>query len=127
MTFPAMPATPIDYSAPAPKRTRAWDVVLGWTLFTLAVLLGGFTAYLTFFFVMMADSCGSRTCKDGYIESGMLLSWGATIFALAAAAAMMVVSTVKGWLMFYWPLLAAGIIIAGFVGGAVLAEHAVQA
>ncbi|MFE3195176.1 hypothetical protein ACFXHA_39660 [Nocardia sp. NPDC059240] len=108
---------------PAPQRSlRTWDVVLGWVLYAFAVPLGMFTAYITVFFAFAADSCSSGVdCAYAYVDWGIWLSWGGTAFALISALVMLLISTFKGWLMWYWPVLSMAMIIASFVGGAFLA------
>ncbi|GAB2510477.1 hypothetical protein GCM10027167_10650 [Nocardia heshunensis] len=98
--------------------------MLGWVLYAFAVPLGMFAAYITVFFAFATDSCGSgRDCAYAYVDWGIWLSWGGTAFALGVGLVMLLVSTVKGWLMWYWPVLSMAMIIASLICGGYLAAQ----
>lgn len=125
MTFPAAPVPYSPYQVPARRTARTWDVILGWTLFGFACLIGLCAAYATIFFAFAADSCNDQTCNSDYIGLAFVVSWGGTAVALVGALVMLIVSTVKGWLMWYWPVIATAIVVGGFFAGFALAMNAI--
>ncbi|MFF3221593.1 hypothetical protein ACFYV7_02255 [Nocardia suismassiliense] len=117
-TTPYGPAQP--HTRP---QTRAWDLALALTLYAGAAALGLVAAYFTVFFAFVTDSCGPNNCRDGYLGAAFLVSWGGTALALLGALIMIIVAAVKRWYMWYWPVLAALMIVASFLGGVALASQ----
>lgn len=104
-------------------RTRTWDLVLALVLYACAAALGLVAAYFTVFFAFATDPCSPNKCREGYLVAAFAVSWGGTALALLGSLVMIIVAAVKRWYMWYWPVLAMVLIVATFVGGAVLASE----
>ncbi|KAA8890388.1 hypothetical protein F3087_03575 [Nocardia colli] len=102
---------------------RTWDLVLTIVLYSCAALLGMLAAYATIFFAFAADACGPKNCNDSYLGAAFIVSWGGTAVALVGSLVMIVIAGLKRWYMWYWPVLAALLIVASFAGGVALASQ----
>ncbi|MFI6042159.1 hypothetical protein ACIA8C_11025 [Nocardia sp. NPDC051321] len=108
--------------SPQPQQ-RTWDLVLAIVLYSGAALLGLVAAYATCFFAFAADSCGANNCNDSYLGAAFIVSWGGTALALVGALIMIIVAAMKRWYMWYWPVLAAIMIVGSFAAGVALASQ----
>ncbi|MFI6171081.1 hypothetical protein ACIBCN_30180 [Nocardia sp. NPDC051052] len=109
-----------EWQQPQP---RTWDLVLAIVLYSCAALLGLVAAYATLFFAFAADSCGANNCNDGYLGAAFIVSWGGTALALVGSLIMIIVAGMKRWYMWYWPVLAAIMIVGSFAAGVALASQ----
>jgi hypothetical protein len=110
-------------------RLVPWDLVS--TVVLLAALLVAATAtdWGSRLFGFLKDVCTGDDCQpvpygvDVYIYP---LVWGGIGAAIAAAVVGPVVSLLKGWYLFFWPLLAIGLIVLSSVVGSVLTTYCSQ-
>ncbi|MFB8276158.1 hypothetical protein [Nocardia colli] len=113
-----------QWPQPTPRPPqRTWDLVLTIVLYSCAALLGVLAAYATIFFAFAADACGPKNCNDSYLGAAFIVSWGGTAVALVGSLVMIVIAGLKRWYMWYWPVLAAILIVASFAGGVALASQ----
>ncbi|MFI7001206.1 hypothetical protein [Nocardia sp. NPDC050175] len=113
-----------QWQQPTPQpQQRTWDLVLTIVLYSCAALLGLLAAYATLFFAFATDACGTNNCNDSYLGAAFIVSWGGTALALVGSLVMIIVAGLKRWYMWYWPVLAALLIVASFASGVALASH----
>ncbi|WP_433660545.1 hypothetical protein ACQPW1_47800 [Nocardia sp. CA-128927] len=113
-----------QWQQPTPQpQQRTWDLVLTIVLYSCAALLGLLAAYATVFFAFAADACGANNCNDSYLGAAFIVSWGGTALALVGSLIMIIVAGLERWYMWYWPVLAAVLIVASFFGGVALASQ----
>lgn len=118
------PTAQPQWQQPTPQPPqRTWDLVLTIVLYSCAAVLGMLAAYATIFFAFAADSCGPNNCNDSYLGAAFIVSWGGTALALVGSLVMIVVAGLKRWYMWYWPVLAALLIVGSFAGGVALASQ----
>ncbi|MEV6556735.1 hypothetical protein AB0M22_13525 [Nocardia sp. NPDC051756] len=126
---PEWPQPPSPQSQPPVRRhpqqppQRTWDLVLTIVLYSGAAVLGMLAAYATVFFAFAADACGTNNCNDSYLGAAFIVSWGGTAIALVGSLIMIIVAGLKRWYMWYWPVLAALLIVGSFAGGVALASQ----
>jgi len=110
-------------------RIRVWDVVCTCALLTMLVLLATVTTWPSRLFGFARDACPDGSCGlvpfgvDQYIFPVM---WGGIGAAVAAAALGPIVSLLRGWYMFFWPIMAALILMLSSLAGYALttfSEH----
>jgi hypothetical protein len=119
-----------DSSAPSPPpvlrlRLVPWDVTCAVAALVTVVILAITTDWHSRLFgflneVCMGDDCGPAPYGiDFYIYP---IAWGGMGAAIAAAVLGPVVSLLKGWYLFFWPLLAVGIVILSSLAGSALTD-----
>jgi hypothetical protein len=110
-------------------RIRVWDVVSTCGLLTMLVLLATVTTWPARLFGFATDACPDGSCGlvpfgvDQYIFPVM---WGGIGAAVAAAAIGPIVSLLRGWYMFFWPIMAAGILMLSSLAGYALTTFSQQ-
>ena len=101
-------------------RINAWDVVCTCGLLTTLFVLTTMTSWPKRLFGFAKDACPDGSCGlvpfgvDQYIFPVM---WGGIGAAIAAAVIGPFVSLVKGWYMYFWPIIAAFILMLSSVAG----------
>jgi hypothetical protein len=101
-------------------RLDAWDVVCTCALITVLVVVTTTTSWPARLFGFAADACTDGTCglvpfgADQYIYPVM---WGGIGAAVTAAALGPIVSLVRGWHMYFWPIISAGILMLSSLAG----------
>ena len=101
-------------------RIAVWDVVCTCALLTLLVVVATTTSLPSRLFGFAADACPDGSCGpvpfglDQYIYPVM---WGGIGAAIAAAAIGPFVSLLRGWYMFFWPIMAAAILMVSSLAG----------
>jgi len=101
-------------------RIDVWDVVCTCALITVLVVVSTTTTWPSRLFGFAADACTDGSCglvpfgADQYIFPVM---WGGIGAAVTAAALGPIVSLVRGWHMYFWPIISAGILMISSVAG----------
>jgi len=101
-------------------RIAVWDVVCTCGLLALLVVVATTTSLPSRLFGFAADACPDGSCGpvpyglDQYIYPVM---WGGIGAAIAAAAIGPIVSLLRGWYMFFWPIMAAAILMLSSLAG----------
>jgi hypothetical protein len=101
-------------------RIDAWDVVCTCGLLTTLFVMTALTSWPARLFGFAKDACPDGSCglvpfgADQYIFPVM---WGGIGAAVAAAVIGPFVSLVKGWHMYFWPIIAAFILMLSSVAG----------
>ena len=93
-------------------------------LATLTVLATLVSLFFSPFFVMATDSCGHDDCRDALVTWAYAVTWGGVAVAAVVAVVGMIVAARRRTAMWVWPALALLLVVATFVGGAVLASSA---
>jgi hypothetical protein len=110
-------------------RIAVWDVVCTCALLTMLVLMATLTSWPARLFGFATDACPDGSCGlvpfglDQYIFPVM---WGGIGAAIAAAALGPIVSLLRGWHMFFWPILAAAILMLSSLAGYALTTFSQQ-
>jgi hypothetical protein len=110
-------------------RIIPWDVICTCALLTVLVVMATLTSWPSRLFGFAADACPDGSCGlvplgvDQYIFPVM---WGGIGAAIAAAALGPIVSLLRGWYMFFWPILAAGILMLSSLAGYALTTFSQQ-
>lgn len=127
MAHPQHPDSPSPGEGPesSPMRLRvaAWDVICTAAVVTVLVVVATTTSWPSRLFGFLSAVCVGDDCPavpfgvDVYIYP---VVWGGIGAAAAALLIGPVVSLVKGWHMFFWPLLAIAIVILSALAGSVL-------
>ncbi len=110
-------------------RLVPWDVTCTVALLVALLLAATATDWGSRLFGFLKDVCTGDDCLpvpygvDFYIYP---LVWGGIGAAVAAAVVGPVVSLLKGWYLFFWPLLAIGMIVVSSVAGSVLTTYCSQ-
>jgi len=110
-------------------RVGALDIVCTLGLLTTLVVLVTVTSWPTRLYGFLSDVCNDEMC--GQVPFGVNyyiypVVWGGIGAALAAAILGPVVSLFKGWRMYYWPILAALIVMVSSVAGNALTTFSEQ-
>jgi len=113
-----------QYPTPPVHRQRRHSVV-DITVTSILSALAGFAALgslaFSFFFVMATDSCGAQ-CDSATLNAAYLVTWGGVGVAVLIGASGVIVAAVRGWVMWIWPTLALGLIVAALAIGVYLAD-----
>jgi hypothetical protein len=124
-----VPQETYDYDTydqqPPKRRVRlaVWDVICTvaiWTVFFVVVTTTNWPSQL---FGFVADVCPADSCAP--VPFGIDLwiypvVWGGIGAAVAAAVIGPCVSLLKGWYMFFWPILAMAVVVLSAVAGSLL-------
>jgi hypothetical protein len=104
-----------------PRRHSVVDITLTSILSVLAVLAAVATVGFSFFFVMATDSCNEH-CDAGALNAAYAVTWGGVAVALLVGVSGVIVTAVRGRLMWIWPALALALILAALGIGLHLAD-----
>jgi hypothetical protein len=129
-----VPVETYDYDTYKPPKRRVrlavWDVLFTVAIWTAFFVVATTTNWPSQLFGFLADVCSAEeNCApvpfgiDVWIYP---VVWGGIGAAVAAAVIGPCVSLVKGWYIFFWPLLAVALVILSAVAGATLtvfSEH----
>jgi hypothetical protein len=104
-------------------RVAVWDVICTVTIWTVFFIVAITTSWPSRLFDFVADVCPADSCPP--VPFGIDLwiypvVWGGIGAAVAAAVIGPCVSLVKGWHMFFWPILAMTIVVLTAVAGSML-------
>jgi hypothetical protein len=113
-----------QYPYPPAHRQRRHSVV-DITVTSILSAIAGIAALgslsFSFFFVMATDSCGTQ-CDSATLNAAYLVTWGGVGVAVLIGAAGVIIAAVRGWVMWIWPTLALGLIVAALGVGVHLAD-----
>jgi hypothetical protein len=110
-------------------RLVPWDVTCAIALLAALLLAATATDWGSRLFGFLKDVCTGDDCPpvpygvDFYIYP---LVWGGIGAAIAAAVVGPVVSLLKGWYLYFWPLLAIAIVVLSSVLGHALTAYCSQ-
>ncbi|HME17287.1 MAG TPA: hypothetical protein VKG83_17925 [Mycobacterium sp.] len=110
-------------------RLVPWDVTCAIALLAALLLAATATDWGSRLFGFVKDVCTGDDCPpvpygvDFYIYP---LAWGGIGAAIAAAVVGPVVSLLKGWYLYFWPLLAIAIVVLSSVVGHALTGYCSQ-
>jgi hypothetical protein len=107
------------------RRRSLIDIVITSVMSAFAVLAALGTLWYSLFFAMATDSCGTQ-CNDAVLGSAYLVTWGGVATAAVVAVAGIVIAAKRGWVMWVWPTVALGMIVAALVIGAYLASSVIH-
>jgi hypothetical protein len=116
---------PVPYDEPQRRRVRVavWDVTFTVAIWTVFVVVATTTNLRSLLFGFVSDVCPADDCApvpfgiDYYIYP---VVWGGIGAAFSAAVIGPFVSLVKGWYMFFWPLMAIALVILSSAAGSAL-------
>ena len=99
------PQYPYPYYPPPvpPRRHSVVDITLTVILSALTVMCALGAVAFSFFFVMAADSCGSRSCDYDALGAAYLVTWGGIGVAILVGATGVIVAAVRTRTMWFWP------------------------
>jgi hypothetical protein len=103
------------------RRHSVVDITVTSILSALAGVAALGSLAFSFFFVMATDSCGTQ-CDSATLNAAYLVTWGGVGVAVLIGAAGVIVAAVRGWVMWIWPTLALGLIVAALGVGVHLAD-----
>jgi hypothetical protein len=120
--------------APSPPpvlrlRLVPWDVACAIVLLATLLVAATATDWGSRLFGFLKEVCTGDDCPpvpygvDFYIYP---VVWGGIGAAIAAAVVGPVVSLLKGWYLFFWPLLAIAIVVLSAVVGSILTTYCAQ-
>jgi hypothetical protein len=131
-------AAPRQFDDPSKRDSRPpvlrlrlvpWDVTCAIALLAALLLAATATDWGSRLFGFLKDVCTGDDCPpvpygvDFYIFP---LVWGGIGAAIAAAVVGPVVSLLKGWYLYFWPLLAIAIVLVSSVAGSALTGYCSQ-
>jgi hypothetical protein len=131
-------AAPRQFDDPSKRDSRPpvlrlrlvpWDVTCAIALLAALLFAATATDWGSRLFGFLKDVCTGDDCPpvpygvDFYIFP---LVWGGIGAAIAAAVVGPVVSLLKGWYLYFWPLLAIAIILVSSVAGSALTGYCSQ-
>lgn len=107
------------------RRVRAgtWDVICTVAIVTVLFVVAATTGWLSRLFGFLATVCTGDSCPPVPLGIDLWIYpvvWGGVGAAIAAAVVGPLVSVIKGWYMFFWPILAIGIVILSGVAGSAM-------
>jgi hypothetical protein len=133
---PLDPSTGDHVPSSAPSRPPVlrlrlvpWDVTCAIALLAALLIAATATDWGSRLFGFVKDVCTGDDCPpvpygvDFYIYP---LVWGGIGAAIAAAVVGPVVSLLKGWYLYFWPLLAIAIVLLSSVAGSALTGYCSQ-
>jgi hypothetical protein len=115
---PAAPTYPPVYR---PRRHSVVDITITSILSAVAGITALGSLWFSLLFAMATDSCGKQ-CNYAALNAAYLVMWGGVAVAVIVAAAGTIVAAVRGRVMWIWPTLALGLIVAALVIGMLLAN-----
>jgi hypothetical protein len=104
-------------------RLIPWDLICTGAMLTGLAVVATTTNWLTRLFGFLADVCTGEDCPPAPLGIDLYIYpvvWGGIGAAIAAAVVGPVVSLLKGWYLFFWPILALAILLLAAVAGSVL-------
>jgi hypothetical protein len=131
-------AAPRQFDDPSKRDSRPpvlrlrlvpWDVTCAIALLAALLLAATATDWGSRLFGFLKDVCTGDDCPpvpygvDFYIYP---VVWGGIGAALAAAVVGPVVSLLKGWYLYFWPLLAIAIVLVSSMAGSALTGYCSQ-
>jgi hypothetical protein len=131
-------AAPRQFDDPSKRDSRPpvlrlrlvpWDVTCAIALLAALLLAATATDWGSRLFGFLKDVCTGDDCPpvpygvDFYIYP---VVWGGIGAAIAAAVVGPVVSLLKGWYLYFWPLLAIAIVLVSSVMGSALTGYCSQ-
>ena len=131
-------AAPRQFDDPSKRDSRPpvlrlrlvpWDVTCAIALLAALLLAATATDWGSRLFGFLKDVCTGDDCPpvpygvDFYIYP---LVWGGIGAAIAAAVVGPMVSLLKGWYLYFWPLLAIAIVLVSSVAGSALTGYCSQ-
>jgi hypothetical protein len=110
-------------------RLAVWDLICTVAVWVVVFIVATTTSWPSQLFGFVADVCAGDSCPP--VPFGIDLwiypvVWGGLGAAVAAAVIGPCVSIVKGWYLFFWPILAVAIVILSAAAGATMtafSEH----
>jgi hypothetical protein len=104
-------------------RVAIWDVICTVAIWAVLFIVATTTSWPSRLFGFVADVCPADSCPP--VPFGIDLwiypvVWGGIGAAVAAAVIGPCVSLVKGWYMFFWPILAIATLVLSAVAGSTL-------
>jgi len=127
MAQPHLPHTapPVGSSESPPRRVRVsgWDAICTVATLTVLIVVVTATSWPSRLFGFVAHVCADEDCPP--VPFGVDLwiypvVWGGVGAGVAAAVIGPVVSLVRGWRMFFWPILAVAVVVLSAVAGGVI-------
>lgn len=104
-------------------RLARWDVICTVAILAVLVVVAATTTWISRLFGFLADVCTGEDCPPAPLNVDLYIYpvvWGGIGAAIAAAVIGPVVSLVKGWYMFFWPILAIAILVLASLAGSLL-------
>ncbi|BCO36144.1 hypothetical protein BMW24_010690 [Mycobacterium heckeshornense] len=132
MALPDEPRHPYPGNSRPPKRRlrlARWDVICTVATLTLVIVAATTTTLPSRLFGFVADVCAADSCAPAPLGINYWIYpvvWGGLGAACAAAVIGPFVSLVKGWYLFFWPLLAVAIVALSSVAGSVMTAFSEQ-
>lgn len=133
MTTPPRPASPSPGEGPESPvirlRVVGWDVVCTVVLLVVLVVVATATSLPSQLFGFLGSLCLTEECPpvplgvDYYIYP---VVWGGIGAAVAATVIGPVVSLVKGWYLFFWPVLAIVLLAVSSLAGSMLTAFSMR-
>lgn len=127
----APPHQPYDSYDQPPARVRlaVWDVFGTVAIWAALFVVALTTSLPSALFGFLADVCPADSCPPVPLGIDLWIYpvvWGGLGAAVAAAVIGPCVSLVKGWYMFFWPILAIAIVVLSSAAGSAMtafSEH----
>ncbi|MGH3524667.1 MAG: hypothetical protein ACRDUT_04410 [Mycobacterium sp.] len=110
-------------------RVAVWDVICTVAIWAVFFVVATTTSWPSQLFGFVADVCPADSCPP--VPFGIDLwiypvVWGGIGAAIAAAVIGPCVSLVKGWYMFFWPILGMAIVVLSAVAGSMMTTFSEQ-
>jgi hypothetical protein len=111
-------------ASPRPRvRVAVWDVICTIAIWAVVVAVATATNVPLRLFGFIADVCPADSCPPAPFGIDLWIYpvvWGGLGAAAAAAVIGPFVSLVKGWYLFFWPLLAVAIVMLSSLAGSAI-------
>jgi len=104
-------------------RVSGWDVICTVAALTVLIVVVTATSWPSRLFGFVAHVCAGEDCPPVPFGVDIWIYpvvWGGVGAGVAAAVIGPVVSLVKGWRMFFWPILAVAVVVLSAVAGGVI-------
>lgn len=114
-----------DQDQPPKPRVRlaVWDLLCTAAIWVVVVVVAATTGLPSILFGFLAQVCPADSCPPvpfGIDQWIYPVVWGGIGAAAAAAVIGPFVSLVKGWYLFFWPLLAVAIVMLSSLAGSAI-------